>query len=112
MLYLHASPPLFQPACAALTVVNMSEEKSLESHSLEHADTLNARDGDYDDKDVFGHEEEHDVRDSNRAYQHISIGSSNLGWILYSLNLSIIANSPPFQRSNTRRYHGSSFPPL
>ena len=35
-------------------------EKSISSRSLEGAETLHER-GDYDDKDVFGHEEEHDV---------------------------------------------------
>ena len=66
LLYLHVSPHCSSERCAALTyvtVVNMSEKNSLESHSLERADTLNGREGDYDDKDVFGHEEEHDVRD-------------------------------------------------
>ena len=55
----------------------MSEKKSFESHSLERADTLDGREGGYDDKDVFGHEEEHDVRDPI-AYQHLSTGSSIL----------------------------------
>lgn len=41
----------------------MSEKKSSSSPSLEGAETLNERQG-YDDKDVFGHEEEHDVRSS------------------------------------------------
>ncbi len=39
----------------------MSERKSLSSASLEGGETLHEREG-YDDKDVFGHEEEHDVR--------------------------------------------------
>ena len=42
----------------------MSEKISLSSPSLERADTLNERAAGYDDVDVFGHEEEHDVRRS------------------------------------------------
>lgn len=41
----------------------MSERKSFSSASLEGAETLHEREG-YNDRDVFGHEEEHDVCDS------------------------------------------------
>lgn len=41
----------------------MSEKNSISSRSLEGAETLHDRER-YDDKDVFGHEEEHDVRNS------------------------------------------------
>ena len=40
----------------------MSEKHSISSPSLERADTLNGQGNAYDDHDVFGHEEEHDVR--------------------------------------------------
>ena len=40
----------------------MSEKHSISSPSLERADTLNGQGDAYDDHDVFGHEEEHDVR--------------------------------------------------
>lgn len=46
----------------------MSEKKSL-SPSLEGAETLREREA-YDNKDVFGHEEEHDVRNSIASFQH------------------------------------------
>lgn len=39
----------------------MSEKKSFSSQSLEGAETLRGREA-HDDKDVFGDEEEHDVR--------------------------------------------------
>ena len=39
----------------------MSEKGSVSSPSLERAETLQEE---YHDHDVFGHEEEHDVRDS------------------------------------------------
>ena len=42
----------------------MSEKYSISSPSLERADTHA-----YDDHDVFGHEEEHDVRDSILIYR-------------------------------------------
>ena len=42
----------------------MSEKGSISSPSLERADTLNGQGDGYDDRDVFGHEEEHDVCDS------------------------------------------------
>lgn len=47
----------------------MSERKSFSSPSLEGAETLHERER-YDDKDVFGHEEEHDVRKSIWYFQH------------------------------------------
>lgn len=40
----------------------MSGKKSSSLPSLEAAETLHKRET-YDDNDVFGHEEEHDVRD-------------------------------------------------
>lgn len=48
----------------------MSEKNSISSPSLERADTLNGRGDAYDDKDVFGHEEEHDVRYPVLTFQH------------------------------------------
>ena len=43
--------------------LEMSEKRSFSSpSSLEATETLHGRN--YDDKDVFGHEEEHDVRNS------------------------------------------------
>ena len=47
----------------------MLEKHSILSPSLERADTLNGQGDAYDDHDVFGHEEEHDVRISIRFYR-------------------------------------------
>lgn len=41
----------------------MAERKSLSPPSLEGAETLHEQREGYDDRDVFGHEEEHDVCD-------------------------------------------------
>ena len=47
----------------------MSEKVSLSSPSLGGVETLHEREG-FDDKDVFGHEAEHDVRNSFSVLQH------------------------------------------
>lgn len=50
----------------------MSEKKSLSSQSLQDVETLQEREG-YDDNDVFGHEEEHDVRISILPFQYFML---------------------------------------
>lgn len=85
----------------------MSEKDSLSSKTLERADTLN---GSYEEKDVFGHEEEHDVRNDLSALM-LNV-PSNIRLRSCVVDLKLLADLFPFGRLYTRRYHGSSLPPL
>lgn len=58
-LHLEYYSLFFPVSCVVVYELKMSE-KSISSRSLEGAETLHEREG-YNDKDVFGHEEEHDV---------------------------------------------------
>lgn len=91
----------------------MSEKNSISSPSLERAETLNGHGDAYNDKDVFGHEEEHDVRYPALTCQRwcfifLIFGNS----IVFIVDSKLLANSFPLQRLNTRHCHGSSLPPL
>ena len=68
----------------------MSEKNSISPPSLEGAETLHDRER-YDDKDVFGHEEEHDVR--NFTFLHCSASMFDILSTRYIFHCS---NPPSF----------------
>lgn len=90
----------------------MSEKNSISSPSLERADTLNGHGDVYDDKDVFGHEEEHDVRSPVLTYSLVLHVLDIAQSCYFIIDSKLLTNPSPRQRLNTRHCHGSSLPPL